>query len=181
MILPNKTMLRLVLQKSLLRMTPKRRNEASLLALDFLKTTLAITSCEVLAFASKPFEINLWPILKELCNEQRLLLPKVVKNSLQVYKVPSLSTLRLSPQKIQEPHEGVCIPADHLSNNCLILVPALGFDELGNRIGHGQGHYDKFLTSFPDLKKWGIGFLEQKCDFLPLEDHDVRMDATYLF
>lgn len=181
MILPNKAILRLVLRKNLTRLSPERKKEASFLAYSFLKEALAKTPCEVLAFASKPFEINLWPLLRWLCAEQRLLLPKIEQNTIKIYKVPHLDLLRLSPQKIQEPHEKLCFPIDHLPHNCIILIPALGFDELGNRIGHGQGHYDKLLANFPHITRWGIGFQEQKCDFIPIEPHDLRMDKVLFF
>jgi 5-formyltetrahydrofolate cyclo-ligase len=181
MILPNKNILRLVLKKNLTHISPERKNEASLLACHSLKRALEQTSCEVFAFASKPFEINLWPLLKWLCDEQRLLLPKITQNTIKVYKVPSLQRLRLSLNNIQEPAENFCTSVDNLTQNCLILVPALGFDEMGNRIGHGKGHYDKFLASCPHLTRWGIGLKEQKCNFIPREPHDICMNKVLFF
>lgn len=159
----------------------KRKLEASHLVNLFLKDVLQNSSCNVFSFASKPFEINLWPLLRWLCEERRLLLPKIVQDTIKVYKIPSLQNLRLSFQNIHEPHENLCHLINNLTSDTLILVPALGFDDLGNRIGHGKGHYDKFFASYPHLTRWGIGFKEQKYNFLPTEEHDVLMNEVHLF
>jgi len=63
----------------------------------------------------------------------------------------------------------------------LLLVPGLGFDERGNRIGHGAGFYDRFLAR-PGVRGTviGIGFDVQvlsPASTLPCEAHDRRLDA----
>lgn len=63
----------------------------------------------------------------------------------------------------------------------LVLVPGLGFDELGGRIGHGAGFYDRFLAD-PALRcaAWGVGFACQVLpppERLPREAHDRTLDA----
>lgn len=63
----------------------------------------------------------------------------------------------------------------------LVLVPGIGFDADHHRLGHGKGFYDRFFASFPSLKKWGIGFAEQKLAALPVEKHDLPLDALHFF
>jgi 5-formyltetrahydrofolate cyclo-ligase len=67
------------------------------------------------------------------------------------------------------------------------LIPALGFDRQLFRLGRGRGFYDRFLASFDEQRKQmgespiyklGIGFSEQLVDELPLDDHDVKLDAV---
>ena len=67
------------------------------------------------------------------------------------------------------------------------LIPALGFDRHLFRLGRGRGFYDRFLASFDEQRKQvgenpiyklGIGFSEQLVDELPLDDHDVKLDAV---
>jgi 5-formyltetrahydrofolate cyclo-ligase len=63
----------------------------------------------------------------------------------------------------------------------LILVPLLGFDRNGMRLGYGKGHYDSTLAGFaergisPTLV--GVAFSVQEVERIPHEPHDVRLDC----
>lgn len=58
------------------------------------------------------------------------------------------------------------------------LVPLLGFDSAGGRLGQGKGFYDRFLAGFRG-RVVGIGF-ELLCakEALPMEDHDRWLDMV---
>ena len=58
----------------------------------------------------------------------------------------------------------------------LIIVPGVGFDKKGHRIGHGMGYYDKLLHVCKDITKIGLSFELQLLDSLPVEDHDIKMN-----
>jgi 5-formyltetrahydrofolate cyclo-ligase len=56
-----------------------------------------------------------------------------------------------------------------------VLVPGRAFDRLGNRLGRGQGHYDKLLAALrPDARAAtvGVGFAEQVVESVPVDPHD---------
>ena len=57
----------------------------------------------------------------------------------------------------------------------LIVVPAVGFDPQGSRLGHGKGFYDRLLPGTQALKV-GICFDFQLFEHIPAEEHDVPMD-----
>ena len=57
----------------------------------------------------------------------------------------------------------------------VVLVPLLGFNEQGFRLGHGGGWYDRFLATQPTALKIGVGHEDTLVDFEP-EPYDVRMD-----
>lgn len=60
----------------------------------------------------------------------------------------------------------------------VVLVPGLAYDSLGNRLGRGKGHYDRFLGQ-PELraaKKIGICWSLQIVDEVPAESHDIPVD-----
>jgi len=61
----------------------------------------------------------------------------------------------------------------------LILVAGLAFDESHKRLGYGGGYYDTFLAKHVDAKKLGVGFPFQIVEQVPIEEHDVKLDALF--
>lgn len=59
----------------------------------------------------------------------------------------------------------------------LILVPGLAFTRDGRRLGRGGGFYDRWLATQSGIPTLGICFSCQLVDALPIEMHDVRLDA----
>lgn len=57
----------------------------------------------------------------------------------------------------------------------LTIVPLLGFDRRGYRIGYGQGFYDRLLAATPAISV-GLAFATQEVPTLPVESHDVALD-----
>lgn len=56
-----------------------------------------------------------------------------------------------------------------------VLVPGLGFDRAGRRLGRGGGYYDRFLARLdPGVLRIGVtgGMI---VDRLPAQEHDVAM------
>ncbi|MEM0999775.1 MAG: 5-formyltetrahydrofolate cyclo-ligase [Bacteroidota bacterium] len=59
----------------------------------------------------------------------------------------------------------------------MVLVPLLGFDERGNRLGYGGGYYDRFLHNIrPQCLKIGLAFELSHLDAIPVHAHDVPLD-----
>jgi 5-formyltetrahydrofolate cyclo-ligase len=59
-----------------------------------------------------------------------------------------------------------------------ILVPGLGFDDRGYRLGRGAGHYDRLLPRLaPDALRWSLILDAQWIDALPVEPHDIPLDG----
>lgn len=70
--------------------------------------------------------------------------------------------------------EGVRVVAnDEIS---CFLVPGVGFDLLGNRLGYGLGFYDRALpTAAQDTLLVGLAYDLQVVESLPVSGHDVPM------
>ena len=66
-------------------------------------------------------------------------------------------------------------PALWAAPNTVWLVPGMAFDLSGNRLGRGQGYYDRLLKA-PPGRKIGIAFHWQIVDELPIAPGDVKMD-----
>jgi 5-formyltetrahydrofolate cyclo-ligase len=60
----------------------------------------------------------------------------------------------------------------------LVLVPGLGFDERGARLGRGGGWYDRALASHPHAVRVGLAHDFQVVPLLPEAAWDLRMHAT---
>jgi 5-formyltetrahydrofolate cyclo-ligase len=55
------------------------------------------------------------------------------------------------------------------------LVPGLAFDEKGNRLGRGMGHFDRLLQSVRGVKI-ALAYDFQILKEVPAEEHDARVD-----
>lgn len=55
------------------------------------------------------------------------------------------------------------------------LVPCVGWDRYGNRLGRGGGWYDRFLAKNRDTLPIGVAFAEQEIEHLPTERYDKKM------
>jgi 5-formyltetrahydrofolate cyclo-ligase len=58
----------------------------------------------------------------------------------------------------------------------LVIVPGLGFDSRGNRLGRGKGYYDTFLkTCSKQARFCGLGYEFQMREHLPTSPGDAVM------
>jgi len=58
----------------------------------------------------------------------------------------------------------------------LILVPGIGFDKNGHRLGHGMGYYDKLLENVNHSWIVGLAFEFQILETIPTEKHDIPVN-----
>ncbi len=76
--------------------------------------------------------------------------------------------------RIPEPIDGEVLPDGEQFD--VVIVPMLGFDKAGHRLGHGKGWYDRFLATQPRALTIGLcyefGLIKQG---LPHEPHDVAV------
>ena len=59
----------------------------------------------------------------------------------------------------------------------VMFCPLLGFTAKGGRIGYGAGHYDQWLAAHRPALAIGLAWDCQLVAELPLEPHDVMLDA----
>jgi 5-formyltetrahydrofolate cyclo-ligase len=61
----------------------------------------------------------------------------------------------------------------------VILMPLLGFDKHGTRLGYGGGYYDRTLTVLSRTPRLiGLAFASQEMERIPREPHDIPLDAV---
>lgn len=56
-----------------------------------------------------------------------------------------------------------------------ILVPGVGFDLTGARLGRGKGYFDQYLEDSLALRI-GLAWSGQMKEKIPVESHDCHMD-----
>ncbi len=58
----------------------------------------------------------------------------------------------------------------------VIIVPTLGFDRKGYRLGYGKGHYDRFIATQSQAMTIGVAYsLSEVKPQLPREGHDINL------
>lgn len=61
----------------------------------------------------------------------------------------------------------------------LVMMPLLGFDASGTRLGYGGGYYDRTLASLSRRPRLvGFAFDVQQFDHVPRLAHDIPLDAV---
>lgn len=159
-------------------LNPKRRQEAS----SKLKKHFCQYPGLILSYCGFNDELETDELNKHLTLSKALVLPRMEGQDLLFFRVKSIQDLRLNRYGILEPRPEFCnrISPAELS---AALIPGLGFDKAGNRLGYGKGYYDRCLVSFPkSLHTFGIGFQEQLShEALPFEPHDIKLHSIHLF
>ncbi len=130
----------------------------------------------IMMYASLPDEVYTIDILDELLDQgKRVLLPEVISDTdmrLRVYAGPA--TLREGSFHILEPTGEICSENEPID---VAIVPGMGFDSEGHRLGRGKGYYDRFL-SHVSTYKIGVCFDFQLMEQIPCEEYDVVMDEV---
>ncbi|XP_078113710.1 5-formyltetrahydrofolate cyclo-ligase [Sander vitreus] len=152
-------------------------------------------SCKRIAvFLSMGDEVRTEEIIKDVfkcgksCFIPRYESSSSSSNHMDMLKLNSLQdmeTLPLTSWNIQQPAEDDNSREEALSAGGLdlILMPGLGFDESGKRLGRGKGFYDTYLercVRHPKGKPYTIAlaFKEQLCQEIPVDDNDVLIDEV---
>ena len=175
--------LRQRLRKILAEVSPEAHSTGSLQACHRLFEQRVYVKAEVvMVFLSIASEIDTAPVvLRAWQDRKRVLAPKVSWNQRRMLplEIRSLTDdLVVSNLGIREPVSGIPFPIRHID---LVIVPGLGFDEYGNRLGRGRGFYDRFLAH-PEFTgtSCGLSLNEQVVSTVPVGplDQSIHMLVT---
>jgi 5-formyltetrahydrofolate cyclo-ligase len=132
----------------------------------------------ILFFAPLTDEPDIWPLLKKtLAGGCEIALPRFnrAQNSYAAVAVRDLAAdIVVGQFAVREPaaHCPV-VPWNRLD---LLLVPGLGFDARGTRLGRGKGFYDRLLPLANGVK-CGLAFDWQMLAEIPAAPHDVTLNC----
>ncbi len=134
----------------------------------------------ICAYMPMPSEADIAPLIAELLQKgHKIFIPRFTRSSFEFRGVESLDDVYPGKFGLLEPLPSA--PLLNLQDVTLVLLPAVGFDRTGNRLGRGNGGYDKFLEELkkvnPSALTWGIALEYQLTDTVPTEPHDRKVDA----
>lgn len=133
----------------------------------------------VAVFAALAEEIDTGPLIEELRARQcAIALPRQVRPGEALALHLAAPDMALVPGPFGVPEPPAAAPLAHPQ---IIVVPFLGYDLKGNRLGYGAGFYDRTLAQWraarPDLKAIGFGYALQWMDALPTGPFDQTLDG----
>ncbi|QHT71653.1 5-formyltetrahydrofolate cyclo-ligase [Rhodocytophaga rosea] len=124
-------------------------------------------------------EINTWPIIDFLqvnFPDVHVVFPKTNTEdfSMESFLYDSDLVLAENAWGITEPIQGKRVAPHNID---MIILPLLGFDSTGNRIGYGKGFYDRFLSTCRiDIIKIGLAVEEPLLRIDDINSFDIPMD-----
>ncbi|MCO7176509.1 5-formyltetrahydrofolate cyclo-ligase [Sporolactobacillus kofuensis] len=115
-------------------------------------------------------------ITRAWAEKKRVAVPKCDPSdrSLHFYKLDSFRQLESGYFGLMEPITEKTRAVDKHAID-LLIVPGVGFDLNGYRIGYGGGYYDRFLQRFSGLTV-SLLLQMQLIDAVPVEEHDQNVD-----
>jgi 5-formyltetrahydrofolate cyclo-ligase len=134
----------------------------------------------ILFFAPLPDELDVWPLLKKFLAAGKICALPCFDPAAENYFARRLENLDTDIVTgkfgVREPAAGGAeIP---LAKFDLVLVPGVAFDLAGNRLGRGQGFYDRLLEKISGVK-CGVGYDFQLLEKIPAEPHDAKVDFIF--
>lgn len=124
-------------------------------------------------------EIDVWPLVEaSLRLGKRVFLPALDHGHMAFFEFRGNDALHSGDHGIPEPprHRG---PVAALSLD-VAVVPLLGFDTAGHRLGQGGGHYDRYFARQIGVA-WrrpilmGAAFEAQRCELIDTQHWDVSL------
>ena len=177
--LGSKADLRKKIRAALERISPALRAVESIGLCERLEPQLH-SARTILFFAPLPDELDVWPLLEKLLAAWKICALPFFDSTTQAYSARQIQNLAadisIGKFGIREPVSSCAeIPPEKFD---LILVPGVAFDWNGNRLGRGQGFYDRLLKEIVGVK-CGVGYDFQLIGKIPVEPHDAKVNFIF--
>ena len=127
----------------------------------------------ILLYHSLPDELPTHDVLQRWCATKLIFLPRVKGDDMEIVHYDGILVTD-NPFGIAEPAGE---PYDGVVD--LAIVPAVGVDRNGNRLGRGGGYYDRWLGRHKCRAAWVVALDCQLLDAVPAEPHDALMGGVF--
>lgn len=159
---------------------PRQRQRHAQRATQALARTAAWRSARIIAvYLACGSELPTAPLLQRAWREhKRTLVPRIARDGqMRFVEIGPDSRVRRNRHGIAEP---VSAPMWPLGGIDLLLLPLVGFDRHGYRLGAGGGYYDRKLAQRPRHRPLCLGWALslQEVDAVPRDPWDCRMDGV---
>src|SRR5256885_7921292 len=165
------------LREKLAAITDEQRHRRSIAACALVASCREFDAARVvMLYLSSPQEVDTAPLaLKAWQAGKTVVVPKVSWDQRRMLPVEISSLtdqMTTSGPGVREPADGKPVPVDFID---FVVVPGLGFDSKGYRIGRGMGFYDRFLAQSEFIgTSCGLAFDDQIVPRdLPVQEHDI--------
>lgn len=175
---PQKKTLRAQLRQTMMEIPPAALARASAAACELLVATPEFQAAStVMIFLPLKHEIDTRTLALRAWQQQKIVTVPLVSYE-QKHMIPV--ELRSLEESMNTDHYGVRTPqgAPHpIETIDLVVMPGLGFDRHGHRIGRGLGFYDRFLAqkNFAG-SSCGIAMEQQVVEDIPITQHDMPLN-----
>lgn len=168
------------MEKNIIRkqvLTLRNKEDVSSKSEDIKKRLFALPDFKsantILFYVSKANEVETREMIKDALNSKRVVVPIIEKRKrLTLSEIHSLDELEKSTFGVFEPKKEFVRPL-RPENIDLIIVPGIAFDINGNRIGYGQGYYDRLLKRTRTIPFIGLACESQLVLKIPCDSQDV--------
>lgn len=130
-----------------------------------------------MVYCAKEPEVETFWFIRYLIDSKIPVIVPIIQQedvSLRLSYLTDISCLKKSTFRVPEPI-GAEIPADPVDVTSAI-IPMLGFDRSGGRLGYGAGYYDRFLSKNEHIRTIGLAYSSQEVIQLPVDANDISMD-----
>ncbi|XP_061564295.1 5,10-methenyltetrahydrofolate synthetase (5-formyltetrahydrofolate cyclo-ligase) [Cololabis saira] len=168
-----------------------KQRQSQLVTQQLLTNPRYVSSQRVAIFLSMDDEVCTEEIIRDMFRRGKsCFIPRYYRGSshmdmLKLSGLQDMETLPLTSWNIRQPADDDQGREEALSGGGLdlMLMPGLGFDRSGKRLGRGRGFYDTYLercSKLPRGKPYTIGlaFREQICQEIPVDDNDMLIDEV---
>lgn len=131
----------------------------------------------LLTYVSTAIEVDTKEIIRQAwADGKTVCVPRCREEErlMDFYEITSFDQLGKGTFGVLEPLPEKCRKVARFDDS-ICLVPGLGFDHFGFRLGYGKGYYDRFLSRYEGFKV-GICYNECISHRLPRGRYDVPID-----
>ena len=137
-----------------------------------MKTKIISEAKSIGCYYSIGSEVQTVDLITRLLDEKKSVSLPVISNSAMSFRIiEDIMKLEKNEFDIPEPKDNAIIQEKH----DVILIPCVGLDNEGNRVGYGQGFYDKYLEG-DNAIKIALSYSKQIVKSIPVSDKDIKMD-----
>jgi 5-formyltetrahydrofolate cyclo-ligase len=124
----------------------------------------------VMIYISLDNEVDTSTLISSALVNKNIVAVPITREDMHIVKIDKNTKYAKGKFNVIEPLNG-----EEIFDVDLAIIPMVGFDRYGARMGHGKGYFDKFLKD-KNCIKVGVAYKVQEFERLETFAHDIKMD-----